>query len=502
MRKRLEGRRYISIIVALLLIIALCGPIVQDAGNASAAETLYRKELTIGQQNIVKRAYQMTDIQWTPLQDIAGWNSELTYRAGTTYTGLPYGQPVYASYVPWSTGLVDFLAKVNDSNSKMYTSYSSYNARAPYYSTDCSAFVSWAWGLSSRQTTSTIKNFATQISTSSFANAQVGDCLCLAGSHVVLITDITYDANGNINSIEISESTVSSVNYCCHKVRYGVGGKYTLSNLTSKYFGNGYILYRSKTRDNVTYTHSCAVPLEGDSCEACGLGGFTETPIDLTVTSADDIVLYTMPNANSIPIGTIYAGNRIYIIAYWEDISGVLWYKTVDGEWILAAKTKAWCDHSYAGNIIAAPTCNQAGTIVYTCSLCGDNYTQTLDATGHSYATEVIPPGCETEGYEAHKCLQCGYTYLDGQRPAAGHSYHNGVCLVCGKNASSLSKGDLSGDGIISRDDCVLLAEFLVNLQTLSAIQLQAADIDGDGKITSADSVLLARYVAGLIEIS
>ena len=88
--------------------------------------------LAVGMQNIVKRAYQMTDIQWTPQADVLGWNGDLTYRAGVTYTGLPYGQPVYAAYVPWVTDLDGFAAAVKDPNSRMYTSYSTYNCRAPY----------------------------------------------------------------------------------------------------------------------------------------------------------------------------------------------------------------------------------------------------------------------------------------------------------------------------------------------------------------------------------
>ena len=148
--------------------------------DGAAADSARDVQLSEGVRNIVKRAYQMTDIQWTPQADVLGWNGDLTYRAGVTYTGLPYGQPVYAAYVPWVTDLDGFAAAVNDPNSRMYTSYSTYNCRAPYYSCDCSAFVSWAWGLGGRQTTRTIANYATEISTTSYENAQVGDCLCLA----------------------------------------------------------------------------------------------------------------------------------------------------------------------------------------------------------------------------------------------------------------------------------------------------------------------------------
>ncbi len=283
----------------------------------------------------------MTEIQWTPVKNITGWGGGVTYTAGKTYTGLPYGQPVYASYVPWSTSLVGFLDAVNDPNSKMYTSSSTYNKQAPYYSVDCSAFVSWAWGLSSRQTTSTIANFSTKISSSSYANAQVGDCLCLAGSHVVLITDITYDSLGAINGIEISESTVNSATYyCCQVTRYGLNGAYSLSDLVSKYFGSGYILYRCNTRDSVTYSHSCAVPLEGDVCASCGSTGESAKMVSAQVTATGTVALYSLPGASSEQVGTISSGTTIEITAYQKDGTGAVWYKTANGYWINSAQTE------------------------------------------------------------------------------------------------------------------------------------------------------------------
>lgn len=329
-------KRLVSILTAIVLIISIC------FGNSSA-ETLNknnteRHELSTGVQNIVKRAYQMTDIQWTPIKDIPGWNNEMTYKAGVTYSGLPYGQPVYASYVPWSTSLKGFVDAVNDPNSKMYTDRSEYEANAPYYSCDCSAFVSWAWGLSSRHTTLELDRYATKISDSSFKNAEVGDCLCLAKAHVVLITDITYDANDNISGIEISESTVNpATDYCCQKTWYGDGYEHSLSELSSKYFGAGYTLYRCNTRDSVTYAHSCASPLEGDVCVLCGFGTYKQTPVYAAVTVNEDTVLCGIPDDGAERIGTLYAGVRQLIDAYALDKDNTVWYRCEDGYWFRAS---------------------------------------------------------------------------------------------------------------------------------------------------------------------
>lgn len=298
-----------------------------------------RKTLSQGVQNIVKRAYQMTDIQWTPQKNISGWNSELTYYAGTTYTGLPYGQPVYASYVPWSTTLADFIAAVNDPDSKMYTGKSTYGSLAPYYSCDCSAFVSWAWNLSSRQTTSSIPNFATLVSSTTYTGLQVGDCFCKKGSHVVLVTDITYDDSGAISGVEISESTVNpATNYCCQKTWYGTGYSYPLSNLQTKYIDSGYSLYRSNTRDSVTYTHTCVVPLEGDSCTLCGMNSYTVTPTYATVQFQADTPIYRTADETSEVCGTVYADGEQRITAF-ATVDGVVWYQLETSGWVKASQT-------------------------------------------------------------------------------------------------------------------------------------------------------------------
>lgn len=307
--------------------------------GASSIRAGNRKTLSQGVQNIVKRAYQMTNIQWTPLANITGWNSEMTYYAGQTYTGLPYGQPVYASYVPWSTSLTDFIGAVNNPNSKMYTSQSTYDSVAPYYSCDCSSFVSWAWNLNSRQTTSSIPNYATLVSNSSYTGLQVGDCFCKKLSHVVLVTDITYDDSGAINGVEISESTVNmATNYCCQKTWYGTGYSYPLSMLQTKYIDNGYGLYRSTTRDNATYAHYCVVPLEGDVCELCGMNSYAATKTYAAIRFLSDATIYRSPDETSDQCGTAYSDRELNITAS-TTVDGYVWYQLEVSGWVKADQT-------------------------------------------------------------------------------------------------------------------------------------------------------------------
>ena len=82
---------------------------------------------------------------------------------------------------------------------------------------------------------------------------------------------------------------------------------------------------------------------------------------------------------------------------------------------------------------VTKPTCTNAGYTVYTCSTCGYSYTgDRTDAVGHSYSTTIVPNTCTEAGYTVYSCAACGYSYTDDRTNALGHSYVNGVCGTCG----------------------------------------------------------------------
>ncbi|MBR3816087.1 MAG: hypothetical protein IKJ27_05130 [Clostridia bacterium] len=296
-----------------------------------------RKELSEGVKNIVKRSRQMSLISWTPLKNIIGWERFVTYKAGVTYTGLPYGQPIFASYVPWWTSLEGFMDAVNNPKSKLYTDKSTYNEVAPFYSVDCSAYVSWAWQMPSRLTTAGIPENSELISKTSLDNAQVGDALCKRLSHVVLITDMAYDENGRLSYVEISEATAKENTDCCCVITvWGEGCEFSLDDLYKKYFGDGYFLYRNPSRDSVTYTHSCAVVLEGDRCSKCRAGMHTSLgevcgSVEITEKS---VCSYVEPADRAVKVREYKKGSRITVTEKARDGHGGLWYKTESGTWL------------------------------------------------------------------------------------------------------------------------------------------------------------------------
>ncbi len=101
--------------------------------------------------------------------------------------------------------------------------------------------------------------------------------------------------------------------------------------------------------------------------------------------------------------------------------------------------------HAYVGKVTAAPTCTEEGTTTYTCSHCGHDYTEAIPATGHEAVTDAaIAPTCLNSGMtEGSHCARC-HTVLVAQKivPRLGHDYrytdrndgtHMGVCSRCNK---------------------------------------------------------------------
>ena len=127
--------------------------------------------------------------------------------------------------------------------------------------------------------------------------------------------------------------------------------------------------------------------------------------------------------------------------------------------------------HDHVPEITLAPTCTEEGVRTYTCSRCEDSYEETVDPTGHTgdgeatctadqlcadcgtvlaerlgheFVETVVDPTCEDQGYVAHVCSRCQYTYLDTFTPAKDHTpgaeatcTADQLCTDCGKVLTS-----------------------------------------------------------------
>ena len=280
-------------------------PVVEEATEEESTEPApqaeaVRTEPSQGQKNIVLRARQLIELKWTPLSDRWQWGYQGTFVGGKTYVGAPYGQPVYTGYIGYAIDLEGFVAATENNTSAFYTGYSYYNKVAPYYSIDCSGFVSYSWDLYPRCFTATLPSVSYAIENQSIEALEVGDCMNNVSSHAALVTDVVRDENGNVVSIEIMEQTP----VITQTTRYGQGGSKTIEKFKSYYFGRGYRIYRYYDRDSVQYEHSCAVPLDGEWCENC---------------------------RHRAPYASVTASSEGKIVSLSHELSGAKIYYTLDG---------------------------------------------------------------------------------------------------------------------------------------------------------------------------
>lgn len=109
----------------------------------------------------------------------------------------------------------------------------------------------------------------------------------------------------------------------------------------------------------------------------------------------------------------------------------------------LTGKTKqeaipATGKHTYEVTDSTDATCTEAGSVTYTCSVCGDTYTEETDLAEHTYeVTETTDATCTEDGSTTYTCSVCGDTYEE-TIPATGHD--DGKWTVT-KSAGAFSTG-------------------------------------------------------------
>lgn len=257
----------------------------------TTAQQLALSQNNMNAYNIARRARQQAEVEWTPLRDRYAWGAR-TYHAertvtslsgkktnyfvaGETYRGIPYSWPLKTTahpsetYVGWQVSVSQFVGYVNDSSSRFYSGYSDYYQTAPYYGSDCAAFVSSAWNLPYRCSCSSLVYYSTFIG-NKLSQIQLGDCLNKTDEHVVLVTDIAYDYYGNIVSIEITEQTpliMKVTNYgkpIPGKTNPSIYQNTDVTAVQRYYLNGGYYIYRRNYSRSVSYTPDNAVPLTED----------------------------------------------------------------------------------------------------------------------------------------------------------------------------------------------------------------------------------------------
>ena len=95
------------------------------------------------------------------------------------------------------------------------------------------------------------------------------------------------------------------------------------------------------------------------------------------------------------------------------------------------------CVHNYAADT-QAPTCETAGLTTYTCTLCGEGYTEEIPALGHDYKTVTVEATCESAGSVTTTCATCGDKTVE-TIPALGHDYKTVTVEATCESAGSVT---------------------------------------------------------------
>ncbi len=199
-------KRVVSIVLALSMCLSFA--LFGEGG------TVKTHAATQSQQNIVNRADYLYSLTWVAQQTVTAhaYNYYYTFYKGNTYH-LPYGQGATSYYIGYGVSPQNFVKAANTPGSVFYQN-KSYTGSwySTYYITDCSGFVSWCWGLTAKQSTRSLASYSSYVGAVTVNNIrnylQLGDALNRYDYHVVLVTDLIYDASGNLTGIEITEQTV------------------------------------------------------------------------------------------------------------------------------------------------------------------------------------------------------------------------------------------------------------------------------------------------------
>jgi len=68
------------------------------------------------------------------------------------------------------------------------------------------------------------------------------------------------------------------------------------------------------------------------------------------------------------------------------------------------------------------------------------------------------------------------------------------------KRSPCADYGDVDGDGYVTEEDAILIAQHRVGNIVLNEEQLRRADVTGDGRVTMEDSMIINQYVIDLID--
>ena len=234
----------------------------------------------------------------------------------------------------------------------------------------------------------------------------------------------------NATSVTLYDTSTSGITPDKLRVPGGVKITFTLvknsnGTLTLSYVTDGCVhSYTSKVTTAATCTKAGVTTY---TCSKCG-DSYTQNIAATGHTYSSKVTAAaTCTAAGTKTFTCTKCGN-----SYTESIAAT-GHKYVNGKCSGCGKADPNCSHSYTSQVTTAATCTTAGVRTYTCSMCGNKYTQPITPAGHTYSSKVTTVAtCTKAGVKTYTCIKCGNAYNESI-PATGHSYSNGKCTGCGQ---------------------------------------------------------------------
>lgn len=164
-----------------------------------------------GVRNVLRRASQLANITWLPLNEVPG--NAGPYTAGVEVLGIPYSSTKQINkYVGLDVTLHTFMTAVHNPRSVIYTEnlsqapYFGVNC-ACYYGTVCSSAVAYALNLDAPYVSASFPSLPTshEVSLSDLALLKPGDVLQRQG-HVFMIFRIHTNDDGEVTNVSYYEA--------------------------------------------------------------------------------------------------------------------------------------------------------------------------------------------------------------------------------------------------------------------------------------------------------
>ncbi len=229
-----------------------------------------------GAENALKRAQQMVCASYTPikrlpiLQKLFDDDGTPWFERTYSMPGFPVKGIMYSSvrrvekFVGYNVSLETFFTALANPNSVVYKKTIVQKPRGGvhcYYGAVCSVFASYVLQLPYKMRCTKLQEEPSlkKLNTTDPDALRLVDVL-LDSKHVAIVTGIERDENGKVQYISVSESCMPY----CRETRFSREGfvSYWMDDPL-----HAYEFYRYEDLDQITYTPSPFVPLEGESAE-------------------------------------------------------------------------------------------------------------------------------------------------------------------------------------------------------------------------------------------